>query len=525
MYNQGQNKTCASGSTAPANLARYLIKVSIKRGILRSKTTLGWLLTLIATVAQALAYYYALPLSLGPRVILQPWLMQQGYLIYEHIADEHTPLMYLLLLAVQPLISNGLLLAKIVLISLISMTTLLTFWAAARTGGWLAGVCSVLFFTIWSPIFGYGKLWHETFLAPLYILLLIQWRPPLSPRPNARSSLIAGFLLGLALLVKQHALAVILSLILWEILVGWHTHRPAHHLFLEVILFVFAASLPIAAFAGYHLLKAGTVKNLVFWTVTFNFVNDYKQLASLSPKIAQLRFLAPAYFLLPPFTLHLLTSKDNRTIWSSEGWALVLLIASCLTAYPRFGYFHLQASLPILAWLSGTTLARLLSIRSPEVARRPPLIGLICSLILLWALHAGIPYYSALHDNQPRGIREYTDLVPLASEIRRYIGPTDCIYILPDDEATANLYYLVECKPPKFWIPTSYPWFMLDMLKPKIIQTLEQASPEWVVYFPGRWGIEQHGQEIVTYVQSKYQLETKLSWAEGEVWLLQRQFD
>jgi len=66
---------------------------------------------------------------------------------------------------------------------------------------------------------------------------------------------------------------------------------------------------------------------------------------------------------------------------------------------------------------------------------------------------------------------------------------------------------------------------MLDMLKPKIIQTLEQASPEWVVYFPGRWGIEQHGQEIVTYVQSKYQLETQLSWAEGEVWLLQRQFD
>jgi len=33
---------------------------------------------------------------------------------------------------------------------------------------WAAG-----FFVVWSPAMNFGKLWHESFLAPLYVLL---WR-------------------------------------------------------------------------------------------------------------------------------------------------------------------------------------------------------------------------------------------------------------------------------------------------------------------------------------------------------------
>ena len=497
---------------------------------MRSKTILGWFTSLVLTINQALAYYYALPLSLGPRVILQPWLMRQGYLLYEHIADEHPPLMYLLLSAVQPFVSDSLVLAKITQISLICMITLLTFWAGQHTGGWLVGICSAFFFGIWSPVFGYGKLWHETFLAPVYILLLVQWRPPPSHYPSIRSSVITGFLLGLALLIKQHAIVVILGLILWNSYVSWRTRRPVYYTFTEITVIALAAALPIAAFTVYHLLQAGTVKNLVFWNITFSFVNNYAQRASLPPTISQITRLMPAYCLVPPFIAHLWASKDYDDItWGREGWALILLTASSLTAYPRFALFHLQASLPILAWLSGTMLARLLNGRSQEVSKqtnpRPLLRGMACSLVLLWTLHAGTSYYQALSDDRPQRVWEYTDLVPLARDIREYVGPTDCIYVLPDDEATANLYYLMRCRPPKFWTPTSYPWFTLPMLKPKIIRALERASPEWVVYFPGRWGIEQHGQEIVAYTQNKYQLETLLSWAEGEVWLLRRRSD
>ena len=500
------------------------------RGTLRFKTALGWFTSLVLALAQALAYYYVLPLSLGPRVVLQPWLMRQGYLLYEHIADEHSPLMYLLLSAVQPLAPDGLVLAKIVLVSLIGITTLLAFWAGHISGGWLAGVCSAFFLAIWSVVFGYGKLWHETLLALVYTLILIQWHPPLSRGPSIRSSLITGFLLGTAFLIKQHALAVGLGLVLWHSFVSWRVHRPVRCVVTEIISMILAGVLPTVAFAIYHLLQGGTINNLAFWTITFSLVNNYRQFASLSPQVSQITRLVPACFLLPASIIDLWTSREDvNGTWSRRGWALILLVTSSLTAYPRFGMFHLQAAVPALAWLSGTILARLLDVPNREACGqtdlRSLLIGLACSVIFLWTFQGGILYYKALSEDEPQRIEEYTDLLPLAREIRNHIGPTDRIYVFPDDEATANLYYLTQCPPPRFWIPTSYPWFTLDTLQVKSIRALEQSSPEWVVYFPGRWGIEQHGQEISAYVQREYQLDTQLSWAEGDVQLLQHRAD
>jgi hypothetical protein len=497
---------------------------------LHSRKVVGWFTGLALAVSHALVYYYFLPLSLGPRVVLQPWLMRQGYLLYEHIADEHPPLLYLLLSTGQPLASDGLVLAKIVLASLIGGITLLTYWAGQRTGGWLTGVCAALFCVLWSPIFEYGKLWHETLLAPVYTLILVQWRPPLSDGPNVRSSLVTGLLLGMALLIKQHALAVILGLILWHSFVSWYVHRPLYHVAVEITAMALAVFLPIAAFTIYHLLQAGTVENLAFWTITFNFLNNYRQFASLPPQISQFTRLVTAYLLLPVSIIDLWTSRDDVTVaWSRIGWALILLATSSLTAYPRFAMFHLQASLPILAWLSGTILARLLNVRDREACRQDSsrflLSGLAFSVILLWTFQASVPYCQFLSGDEPQAIAEYTDLLPLAREIRRYVGPSDCIYIFPDDEATANLYYLTQCTPPRFWMPTSYPWFTLDTLQLKAIRSLEQTPPEWVIYFPGRWGIEQHGQEISTYIQHEYQLDAHLSWAKGEVQLLRRRPD
>ena len=497
---------------------------------MRPKRILGWFIGFVFATAQALVYFFAIHLSLGPRVVLQPWLMRQGYLLYEHIADEHPPLMYLLLSAVQSPGLDSLILAKVVTALLVCIITLLAFWVGQRTGGWLAGIFSAFFFAVWSPLFGYGKLWHETFLAPLYVLLLIQWRPPLSRNPNIRSSIVTGFLLGLALLTKQHAAVVVLGLVLWHTFISWRAHRPIHHALAEIMTIALAAALPIAVFTIHHLMQVGTVKNLVFWTITFSFVNNYTQLASRAPQMTQILYLAPAYLLLPAFVLRLWASRaEVDGDWSREGWALVLLVTSSVTAYPRFGLFHLQASLPILAWLSGTTITRLLNARSQNslerISHQSLLTGMACSLIILWTLYAGSTYYTACIRDRPQKIWEYTDLLPLAGEIRQRIGPDDCIYLFPDDEATANLYYLTQCRPPHFWMPTSYPWFTLDVLKPKVVQSLEQASPEWVVYFPERWGIEQHGQEILNYIQDKYQLETTLSWADGEVQLLQRRSD
>jgi hypothetical protein len=290
------------------------------------------------------------------------------------------------------------------------------------------------------------------------------------------------------------------------------------------------ALLPVVVYAAYHHLRTGSVRNFVFWTVTFNFINNYRDIASLAPRPNQLKSLLPAYLLIAPFFARslksVITDEANETWYRREGRALVLLIAGSLTAYPRFGFFHLQASLPPLAWLSAMELTRSsrsagLTIAKRRVRERLLLAGRLL-LVLLWIVHTAPAYYRPISSDRPRKIWEYTDLVPLAKEIGQQVESDESIYVFPDDEATANLYYLLRRTPPKYWSPTSYPWFTLDILKPRIVQALDEASPEWVVYFPGRWGIEKHGQEILAYIQSHYQLSSELSWAEGEVRLLER---
>lgn len=481
---------------------------------------LGWLLVILTIGAQALFYLHILPLSLGPRVVLQPWLMRQGYLLYKNIADEHPPLMPLFLLAMHQVVSDSFQVAKLTLVLLISITALLTFWAGKKGGGWLSGILSLVFFVLWSPIFGYGKLWYETFLAPIYILILILWREP--GYQAARYLSLTGLLLGVALLVKQHAIVVILGVFFWLFCNNRLNHNPIRNLPKEIFYLLLGIFLPVGIFIAYYWPKANTLDDLVFWLITFNFINNYTQLAALRPSLEQIRLLAPAYMLVLPSVAGLWNKDGKSTRNVNTEIGLILLVTSSLTIYPRFGFFHLQASLPILAWLSGTTLARLIQSNKNQTRL---LKGVLWSLLLLWMLYTIPTFYNALQSPQPRKVYEYSNLIPLVHEIRQHIGPTECIYILPDDEATANLYYLTQCLPPKLWIPTSYPWFMIETLKPKAIKALEETAPEWVVYFPGRWGIEQHGQDLLNYVQNHYQLLTKLNWTEGEVWLLKRTID
>jgi hypothetical protein len=67
-----------------------------------------------------------------------------------------------------------------------------------------------------------------------------------------------------------------------------------------------------------------------------------------------------------------------------------------------------------------------------------------------------------------------------------------------------------------------YPWYQLDWIRDRILVTLEEQPPQWVVYFPGRWGAEQHAPEIMDYLGDHYRQEAALQWAEGEVRVLRR---
>ena len=468
-------------------------------------------------VFQAWAYYYKLPLSLGPRVILQPWLLWRGFTMYENIADLHSPLMPLLIATLRPLIPDGLTLAKLVLIALLSLSTLLTFVAGWRKTGWLGGLWAACFVVVWSPTFGFGKLWHESFLTPLYLLLFLLYDA--SPtRRSARSCLLIGFLGGTAVLFKQHAAVVFSAFVVWNAFTTWYFHRSGSKLLRELGLTALAAVLPVSAYAMYQYAQAGSLSSFLYWTIGYSVTSDYASLAAQLPTISQLGVIVSSCLLIPAAIFCAIESKrTGDKTWLHLGLGLILLGTSSITAYPLFSFFHLQAALSMLALVSALTLAYVLR---PGIPGRLFALGIALALFAFWLITTGSAYRPVLDAQAQQFIWEYSDLVPLAQEVRQYIGPTDCIYIFPDDEATANLYYLLRCSPPKFWI-FHYPWYMLDWIRNRILVTLNADPPEWIAYFPGRWDGENRAPEIMDYLHH-YRREATFQWAQGEVWLLER---
>jgi Dolichyl-phosphate-mannose-protein mannosyltransferase len=474
---------------------------------------------------QAYSYYRVLDLSLGPRVILQPWLMHQGWIPYQEIADQHTPLMPLLISLLVPFFSEGLRLAKIVLVVLLSVTTVLTFWASKRDAGWLAGVGAVFFFVCWSYAFGFAKLWHESFLTPLYLLFLIVYRPS-TEKHSIRTLVVLGFASGIAILVKQQAIAVIAAYVLWNIWLRWRAHRQVAQIFFDNAVMGITMILPILTFGAYQYLRAGTLDDFLFWTLRFNVVSDYASLAALPPTLTQIAAIAPAFLLVPAALVYSIQlARSGNSKWEKYGWALILLAASTVGVYPRFAFFHLAPALPILAWLSSSTLVQAMrsnqSTSDASFTSRFFTTGTAAALGILWILTGLVSYEPVAQSESPRKIWEYSDLVPLAAQLKQHVAEQDCVYIFPDDEATANLYYLLQCPPPKFWV-FHYPWYMIDSVQARILRMLQTDPPQWIVYAPGRSNIEMRAPEIMRFIQDNYQLESRLQWEQGEIQLLKR---
>jgi len=468
-------------------------------------------------VLQAGAYTTALPLSLGPRVILQPWLLRQGYLMYEQIVDIHSPLMPLAISALAPLIPDGLTLAKLVQVGLLSATTLLTFLAAWRVSGPGWGLWAAAFFVAWSRAFGFGKLWHESLLAPLYALLLCLADPGAERRSPARLLLI-GLVGGIALTAKQHAIVVVGALAVWHALSLWRARRPAPEVVRDLALLGAGAALPVVAAAGYQLIRAGTLAGMWRWTVTHSFESDYQSTSALWPTFEQVRTLAVSGLLAPAaLTWAWAAHRRADPRWRWLGWGLWLMVAASATVYPRFEMFHLQPALPVMAWLSALTLAGALRTADRACAFA---VGTAIALSLLWLLQGVSAYHIAFGD-PPQRIDEYSSLAPLAEEISTRITPAEQVYIFPDDEGISNLYYLLHRTPPRFWV-FSYPWYGLDPIQQRVIDTLESDPPEWVIRFASRQHLANGLPQVTAYVEAHYLQEAVVQSDEGEVWLLRR---
>lgn len=279
---------------------------------------------------------------------LLPWLISRNWLLYRDAIDQHTPLLPTLLAwlgAGDPAALHY------VIVALHLLILILTWLAARIIAGPVAALLAVIFTELWLISFDGTHLWYDIALAPFYlaIVALLCARTPLNNRRAALAvSLLAGLLLGLATLIKQHAILAlpIVALVLYLLSKG---NRKAR------LVALFAGFVLPILVAGAYYAANSALGDALYWTVAYTFDSDYVRLASLSPSASEWATLLLLY--APALAgLLMLITRTSRVPRTTLILLLGLIAVATFAAYPRYGRFHLAAAVPLLSVLAGTLL-------------------------------------------------------------------------------------------------------------------------------------------------------------------------
>jgi hypothetical protein len=236
--------------------------------------------------------------------------------------------------------------------------------------------------------------------------------------------------------------------------------------------------------------------------VDYQLLGIYRAQASLFPTRDQIVVLVTSFMLIPfaaAYLVNLIRLRDPS--WQFLGSGLVLCLASAVTAYPRFEFFHLMGTLALAAVVVGVSVGNWIK---QQDRTRAFSILLVLLMTLVWIINAGRLYSFSGEPQSSRLIAEYSTLELLAQKLKNHISPSESVFIFCEDESNSNLYYLLDSPPRQFWI-FHYPWYMIPPVKARILQDLTSSPPDWVLYYPDLWNAEKTAPEIMQFIRLHYQ--------------------
>ena len=261
---------------------------------------------------------------------------------------------------------------------LTTLTALMLFWLGRQILDWTAGMVAATFYAVMaaSPSM-LGLAGHATHFAAFFATagLCAMWRARQRGKWSAIAS--AGFLFGLAVLMKQHgAVLALWAAIAFTVTTFRQSELPAGKRAGRVAVFGTAMILPFAV-CCLILWRAGVFEKFWFWTVDYG-----RQYASVVPLSESPRFFWAGSrhalvkgFLLLPFAVAggLLLWFDKR-LAKSRLWVFSFGLASVLSVFPDF-YFrkhYFLLMLPGLALLAGTAVSGLCRFQEQKNAGTRP---------------------------------------------------------------------------------------------------------------------------------------------------------
>ena len=322
----------------------------------------------------------------------------------------------------------------------------------------------------------------------LFLLLAIDNRKPLT-------LLIAGLLLGVALIIKQHGAAFVLFAGLY-LLYGELARRPIQlrSLIARTIVLLVGVTLPFAI-TCYILFRAGVFDK--FWLWTFDYAGRYVSLRPMSVAFAALIGEAlpvisgcKAIWLLAMFGFILLI-RDNATrrhIPFVGGLLVFSFLGICPGFYFRSHYFIFM--LPAVAILAGFGFAYiwdLLSQKQSAIVKAS--VALTLAIVIfgytVYKQRALFFYQDPTQASRMTyGLNPFPESLEIARHIREQSDPNDTIAVIGSEP---QIYFYADRRSATGHI---YMYALMENhdlardMQQEMIRQVESARPKFIVFVP-----------------------------------------
>ncbi len=387
----------------------------------------------------ALVYAWFEQYTVDAEVTLLPWLMGHGWILYNNLIDQHPPLLPLLLV---PLNGDPGLPLRILILALRGLTLALTYAVGVRLAGVWGGLVALAGAALWALGTDGAHLWYDGALAPVYLGVVLLLAPrrgdPLKsdatsrPAINIRVAIALGVLLAVGLLLKQHAVLALPGVVL---ALAWGRHAGRAK---RLAAFAAGLALPLLLVGLYYALQ-GAISEATYWIFAYTFDGNYAAAAGLAPAPDEWQWMAIAF---APAVALLLSGAaiGPRVAWRAYTPLILagpwLLLATILPVWPRYGRFHLQAAVPLLAVMAGAAVVALgyaYRVHAQRVPGRPDLTrrsralyilaALLLSVWLLGGVREGVTSFSVQTTLGPVAAPYAATAPPLAAWIDAHTAP------------------------------------------------------------------------------------------------------
>lgn len=436
--------------------------------------------------------------TLWPEMVVYPFLLNNGFLLYKDIINPYSSFFSLFLafyarfFGYNPLPYQILTWALILLVDLAVFTISLKIFKKTSQA-----VFSTLFFIVFSVSFSINGLWFDLVQTPLILAALYYTYKLLSQKKIATWNWwLLALSLSLAFFIKQQ---IIWLVILFVILSLFKLRKRLNEIFAKTLIFVLPF-LTLFFIQTIFFWQRGNVDDFIFWTLYFPFFKASQMPGYVDlPSLKQLAIILLLFLISVPILL-------NRKL--ATNLILVTSLVSLLFTLPRFDYFHLIPTLAILSLAFGQNLKTFATSRIWVKT-----LSFVSVVLLL------VFFSRYLVNNWTHQIRFFEEEIFQVAKFLEITTSTDePLYI---QNGPDQLLPLSKRLPTKPWAD-EFPWYLEKRgLEQRVIEGIKEQNPQFVVFKPYDVGPKYalgvyRPQQLADYLDRNYQNQIQIS---NTLWL------